>query len=58
MKILRKIYEDEKPKYHVKTDLGLIIKVTVSDEMTEYEINELINIVAQNMDNKLKNNIE
>ncbi|MEB8101014.1 hypothetical protein [Staphylococcus xylosus] len=58
MKVIRKIYEDDKPKYHVKTDLGLSIKVTVSDEMTNNEINELIKIVAQDMDNKLKNNME
>lgn len=58
MQILRKICEDDKPKYHVKTDLGLIIKVTVSDDMTKDEINELINLVAQDMDNKLKDNIE
>jgi hypothetical protein len=55
VKVLKKIYEDEKPKYHVKTDLGLIIKVTVSDEMTKDEINELISYVCEDMDNQYTN---
>jgi cell division GTPase FtsZ len=58
MEILRKVYEEGKPKYHVKTDLGLLIKVTVSDDMTREEIHELISLVAQDMDKKLQDNIE
>ncbi|GEQ04514.1 hypothetical protein [Staphylococcus gallinarum] len=58
MKILRKIYKDDKPLYQVETDLGLIINVTVSDHMSKNEINEVINLVAQDADNRLKDSIE
>lgn len=58
LKILRKIYKDDKPLYQVETDLGLIINVTVSDHMSKNEINEVINLVAQDADNRLKDSIE
>lgn len=58
MKILRKIYKDDKPIYQVEIDLGLIINVTVSDHMSKNEINKVINLVAQDADNSIKDNIE
>jgi len=31
MKILRKVYKDEEPIYHVKTDKGSVIRIKWSD---------------------------
>ncbi|MCG7339489.1 hypothetical protein MHZ36_09305 [Staphylococcus sp. ACRSN] len=58
MHILRKIYEDETPIFYIQTDLGLIIKVKSHTNLTPEETEKLLEDVALNMDDKLKNNIE
>lgn len=58
MEILRKTTEDNKPTFHVRTNLGLIIKIKAAPEMDETEITQLLEYVANDMDNKLKSNIE
>ena len=40
------------------SNLGLIIKIKAAPEMDETEINQLLEYVANDMDNKLKSNIE
>ena len=54
MKVLRKVYKDEEPIYHVKTDKGSVIRIKGSDELTDAETEELLTIVAEDID-KMKN---
>ena len=58
MQILRSVSENNRTTYHIKTDLGLIIKVTASNDLTPKEVKKLLINVAKDMDNKLKSNIE
>ncbi|PTE34272.1 C1q-binding complement inhibitor VraX, partial [Staphylococcus equorum] len=58
MQILRKVYENKAPIYHIKTNLGLLIKVKTDDKSNKTEITHLLTAVAKDMDEKLKNNIE
>ncbi|HLR18593.1 MAG TPA: C1q-binding complement inhibitor VraX [Staphylococcus sp.] len=58
MQILRKVYEDTAPIYHIKTNLGLLVKVKITDEYNKTEIKKLLTTVAEDMDDKLKNNVE
>ncbi|GGB88991.1 MULTISPECIES: hypothetical protein [Staphylococcus] len=58
MQILRSVSENNRTTYHIKTDLGLIIKVTAGNDLTPKEVKKLLINVAKDMDNKLKSNIE
>lgn len=58
MQILRKVYENKALIYHIKTNLGLLIKVKTDDKSNKTEITHLLTAVAKDMDEKLKNNIE
>ena len=58
MQILRKVYENKAPIYHIKANLGLLIKVKTDDKSNKTEITHLLTAVAKDMDEKLKNNIE
>lgn len=37
MEVLRKVYKDGEPVYHVKTDKGLVIRIKGSDDLTDSE---------------------
>ena len=54
MKVLRKVYKDEEPIYHVKTDKGSVIRIKGSDELTDAETEELLTIVAGDIDKMKK----
>lgn len=55
MEVLRKVYKDGEPVYHVKTDKGLVIRIKGSDDLTDSETEELLLLVSQDVD-KMKNN--
>ncbi|MDN6842994.1 MAG: C1q-binding complement inhibitor VraX, partial [Staphylococcus equorum] len=46
MQILRKVYENKAPIYHIKTNLGLLIKVKTDDTSNKTEITHLLTAVA------------
>lgn len=58
MQILRSVSENNRTTFHIKTDLGLIIKVTTDNELTSKDIKQLLLKIANDMDQKLQGNIE
>lgn len=58
MQILRSVSENNRTTFHIKTDLGLIIKVTVDTELTSKDNKHLLIKIANDMDQKLQGNIE
>lgn len=58
MQILRSVSENNLTTFHIKTDLGLIIKVTADNELTSKDIKQLLLKIANDMDQKLQGNIE
>ncbi|SCT23534.1 C1q-binding complement inhibitor VraX [Staphylococcus caeli] len=56
MKVLRKVYKDDEPIYHVKTDKGSVIRIKGSDDLTEAETESLLTLVSQDID-KMKNKL-
>lgn len=58
MQILRKVYEDEMLIYHIKTNLGLIIKVKTHANLSNEEVEQTLINISNDMDEKLKSNIE
>ncbi|MEB8126011.1 hypothetical protein ACLBV9_10615 [Staphylococcus succinus] len=58
MQILRKVYENEMLIYHIKTNLGLIIKVKTHANLSSEEVEQTLTNISNDMDEKLKSNIE
>lgn len=58
MQILRSVSENNRTTFHIKTDFGLIIKVTADNELTSKDIKQLLLKIANDMDQKLQGNIE
>lgn len=58
MKILRKVNENEMLIYHIKTNLGLIIKVKTHANLSNEEVAQTLTNISNDMDEKLKSNIE
>ncbi|MEB6275755.1 C1q-binding complement inhibitor VraX [Staphylococcus xylosus] len=54
MEVLRKVYKDNEPVYHVKTDKGSVIRIKGSDELTDQETEELLTLVSQDIDKMKK----
>ncbi|WP_182579990.1 C1q-binding complement inhibitor VraX [Staphylococcus gallinarum] len=54
MEILRKVYKDDEPVYHVKTDKGSVIRIKGSDDLTQEETQELLTLVSQDIDKMTK----
>ena len=54
MEVLRKVYKDGEPVYHVKTDKGLVIRIKGSDDLTDSETEELLLLVSQDVDKMKK----
>ena len=60
MEVLRKVYKDGEPVYHVKTDKGLVIRISLvirikgSDDLTDSETEELLLLVSQDVDKMKK----
>ncbi|MBO1206682.1 hypothetical protein J3T76_10980 [Staphylococcus nepalensis] len=42
MQILRSVSENNRTTYHIKTDLGLIIKVTAGNDLTPKEVKKTV----------------
>ncbi|CEF19419.1 hypothetical protein NGB23_11100 [Staphylococcus xylosus] len=58
MQILRKVNDDDTLLYYVKTDLGLIIKIKGNPSLNNAETKQMLLDVANEMDDKLRKNIE
>ncbi|NWK85229.1 hypothetical protein HYE69_10465 [Staphylococcus sp. GSSP0090] len=58
MKILRKTTENNAMIYHIQTDLGLIIKVKPDSNVSESQINNILQNISKEMDDKLRQNVE
>ncbi|MDK7752673.1 MULTISPECIES: hypothetical protein [Staphylococcus] len=58
MQILRSVSENNRTTFHIKTDLGLIIKVTVDNELTSKDNKLSLIKIANDMDQKLQGNVE
>lgn len=58
MKILRKVNDNEMLIYHIKTNLGLIIKVKTHANLSNEEVEQTLTNISNDMDEKLKSNIE
>ena len=54
MEVLRKVYKDNEPVYHVKTDKGTVVRIKGSDELTDNETEELLTLVSQDIDKMKK----
>ncbi|MDN5603526.1 MAG: C1q-binding complement inhibitor VraX, partial [Staphylococcus equorum] len=54
MEVLRKVYKDDEPIYHVKTDKGSVIRIKGSDDLTDSETEELLMLVSQDIDKMKK----
>ena len=54
MQILRSVSENNRTTFHIKTDLGLIIKVTVDNELTSKDNKLLLIKIANDMDQNSK----
>ncbi|MGJ5714506.1 C1q-binding complement inhibitor VraX [Staphylococcus equorum] len=54
MEVLRKVYKDDEPIYHVKTDKGSVIRIKGSDDLTDSETEELLILVSQDIDKMKK----
>lgn len=50
MKVLKKVYENNTPVYHVESDDKNIVKVVASDNMSDEEIEKLIEYVCDDVD--------
>lgn len=58
MQILRKVTDNDSLLYYVKTDLGLIIKIKGNPSLNNAETKQMLLDVANEMDDKLRKNIE
>ena len=54
MQILRSVSENNRTTFHIKTDLGLIIKVTVDNELTSKDNKLSLIKIANDMDQNSK----
>ena len=58
MQILRKVNDDDTLLYYVKTDLGFNIKIKGNSSLNNAETKQMLIDVANEMDDKLRRNIE
>lgn len=58
MQILRKVTDNDSLLYYVKTDLGLIIRIKANPSLNKAETKQMLIDVANEMDDKLRSNIE